>query len=282
MKPLPSSVSGFSAPDADITKTLSRIRATLQIQGDPNWRIYSDEDLINIYMPKVKSNRFPSQPKRPEVVREISTDELMDVLMTRERMPGYRSELIITPQMKQAIIRKAQVEIIDDSRANYGDQPFTIQTSYRGPQDPISDDLALAAIENAKTVAPFPVTDFAYRKQTKQQLDMNKRFNDRHPVSFNSIVEPLDSFAAFAEVAPAPAGGSFWSGLLGAAGTGAAAFTQTRVANLAARTASSNAQAEEARARAAASAAAKPTNWTPILIGGGVILAIVAYFGSRK
>lgn len=254
----------------------------MQLQGDPGWRTYTDEDLINLYLPRVSPTRFPSQPKKPSGVRAISIQELMDVIQTRERMPGFRSDLIITPEVKASIIRAAQQSVIDKSSSNYGNQPFTVMPSYKGPDVPISDDLALEAIENAKTVAPFPVTDFAYRKQTKQQTRMNKRYNDRHPVSFNSIVEPLDSFAAFAEVAPAQASTGFWGGLLSAAGTGAAAFTQTRVANLAAKAASSNAQAEEARARAAAAAAAKPTNWTPILIGGGVILAIVAYFGSRK
>lgn len=293
MRTLPNSILDFSAPDADISRTIEEARQTLMLRGDPKWRLYSDADVVKMVAPSYIPPRYINQPKPNVPVREISLQELKDIIQTRERFPGYRSDVYISPEMKARIITKVQEKLADDSVSNFGNQPFTIIPSYKGADVPISDDLAMRAIFENKTVVPLPVTDFD--PNIKRNPIMNKRYNDRHPVAFNSypattpyrgyeaLVEPLNAFSAFSEVATTT-GNSWLSGLLGVAN--AAATTYTNVAGVRAtnKLAQTNALAglqqsqlqAELLAAERARAGQSNTNLMPILlIGGGIIIAAV-------
>ena len=121
---------------------------------------------------------------------------------------------------------------------------------------------------------------------------MNKRYNDRHPVAFNSLVEPigsLDSFAAFAEVAST--GTSNWlTGLLGVANTAATTYSaikgssdQAKLARYQAEgnIAQANLQAQMIAARAEADRLNKPSN-TPLILGGLAVAGIILVMAMKK
>ena len=118
----------------------------------------------------------------------------------------------------------------------------------------------------------------------------NDMYNDAHPTAYNSIVEPLDSFSAFAEVANAPStGSSFFSGLLGVVNTAASTYgsikgasDQAKLARYQAQgnIAQANLRAQLIAARAEADRANKPNN-TPLLIGGAVALMLVIFMMKK-
>jgi hypothetical protein len=290
MRNIPSSIADFSAPDADVRETLTKVRRNLFLAGDPNWQRYTDRDILELAAPVARVMPYINQPRKTEAVREMNLAELMDIIQTRERFPGYRSEIQITPQMKDAILAKAKSNI-QDNQSNYGKQPFTIVASYKGPDPAVPDSLAVSALGNARTVVPLPVTDFALNKN--RNTIMNERYNNRHPVAFNSIVEPigsLDSFAAFAEVATTTGTSNWLTGLLGVANTAAATYStikgsadQAKLARYQAEgnIAQANLQAQMIAARAEADRANKPNN-TPLLIGGAVLAVVIIGFMMKK
>jgi len=284
-----------SAPDTDVQARIQQVRLNLLNIGDPNWLRYSDADILEKVAPSYVPPQYINQPKKDIPVRDISLDELKNIIQTRERFPDYRSEVNISPEMKQAIINEVRKKDISRSSL-YGRQPFTIVPSWKGPDVPISDDLAVRAIADAKTQVPLPVTDF---DQTVQKnTDMNKRYNDRHPVSFNASVDSatfsalvtpiraLDSFSAFAEVATAgdTGGGNWLTGLLGVANTAASTYGSITNAAAANKLAQTNANAGLVQAQLTAqmlanqNAAKKDTgssNMMPILLIGGVLFVVV-------
>lgn len=289
MYKLPSGLAEFSAPDADLQSRIQQIRTNLFNAGDPKWRTYTDEDILNHAAVPYVPPAYVNQPKPKAAVREVSVEELMDILQTRERFPGYRSDVVITPQMREAIISAAKSNVTS-AQANYGGQPFTIVPSYKGPDVTIPDALAISALANSKTVVPLPVTDFA---PSKHNTSMNKRFNDRHPVSFNALVEPigsLDSFAAFAEVATSTGTSNWGTSLLGLANTAAQTYAQIEAAKATSKAATTNAylgqQQQMFQQQMLAQQAAnqkKDTNWMPfILVGVGAVVLIGLVGASRR
>jgi hypothetical protein len=314
MKTLPQSLSTFSAPDADTRQFIEQVRRNLMLTGDPNWQRYTDQDILDHAAVPYVPPAYVNQPKPPGVIREISTQELMHIIQTRERFPGYRSDINITPEIRAKVIAKANQEI-SSVQGDFGNQPFTVVPSYKGPDVAIPDPLALSALKHSKMEILLPVTDFAPSKTSTEQTIMNKRYNDRHPVAFNespdflmrsnrhgryssryvprninravvtgefaTLVEPigsLDSFSAFAETA---VGANWLTGLTNTANAAAGIYGQVKAADLAKTTAktnlaSLNLQSQMLAAQQAQADQKKDTNWLPIAaIGGGVLLLVV-------
>jgi len=282
--------SGFSAPDADISATIAKVRNNLMLIGDPGWRTYTDKDIADQILPALKKPKIVRQPTKPNSVREISTEELMGIIQTRERYPGYRSDVVITEIIRDAVIRKYN-STLNGRQSAYGKQPFTVVPSYAGADNSVPDNLALSAIANQKTVALLPVTDFQQKKDDPMNRRYLDRYNDRHPTAYNSIVEPLDSFSAFAEVATTSTGSSNWlSGLLSVANTAATTYgsiknssDQAKLARYQAEgnLAQANLQAQMIAARAEADRLNKPNNM-PLIIGGAVVLLVVFGMMAKK
>ena len=97
-----------------------------------------------------------------------------------------------------------------------------------------------------------------------------------------SEIKTLDSFAAFAEVATGDSG--FWGGLTNLAAAGTNVYSAIRSSDAASRNASGSAAlaAELAKLKGGPAGPATPMNWTPIIIGGVALLAIVAFVAMKK
>ena len=301
MKPLPTTVQSFSAPDSDNSRTIAQIRQNLRLAGDPRWQ-WSDKDIAAFYARPTTFTGTPQQPGSPPVVaRKLSDDELMAIVIARARYPGYKSEVVITPEVEQKL--RARVETLAEAyRKPFGNQPFTTVVTPNGVKLPMSDDVALSALRHGKRPMSFPVTDFynlGYSNKEREEYYM------RHPRAFNSMIDrydtpgsgsafaslvmPLDSFSAFAEVASSSNGGwlgGLLSGITSATNAAAPIYTavtanKTAKSMLAQQNAANAAQLEFAKAQLAASQNKQPVNWTPIIIGGVALVGIIAFAASR-
>jgi hypothetical protein len=291
---LPKRINDFSAPDADISQTVAKIRTALRLMGNNQMANMSDATLAEAYIPKVvKIDKIyqPGGDKSVPVSRPISLGELKEIITTRARFADYRSDVYISPEMKAKIL--ASVEQNETlKQPYYTGQPFTIVSGGKGKDVAIPDQIAYDALENSKTVIPLVTTDF--NPKSKPDTAMSKRYRDRHPVAFNaypryehngfmSIVEPLDSFSSFAEVATSATSG-FWGGLLGSV-VGAGTTIGTAVLQNKLEGKALNAQAAANQALAAQLAAQNkpaPSNNMPLILGALGVGLLIIVMSKRK